>query len=267
MKKARIFSAICLLLCGCLIAQAQRNKQPMPQNQNAAATTAAECEIRDFFNSYAEDLRLHRGEAIAARYDSRGYYRMGNGTKMLVSFEDNKKRFVNKWDGPKSFEWKNLSIEILSADSAVVTALFDWQIGNSESRLYSYTGVLMKRSGKWRIRLEDESGAPLNLTTPITGNSSSAGAFKYLFKGLAGTSIAAHRHSVEQRITIRSGRKFILMGDLTKSTAQIFETGSSFTIPANTWHVEWWETDTIEEIEGTGPMLTERAMPATPRMP
>ncbi|MDQ3714040.1 MAG: cupin domain-containing protein [Acidobacteriota bacterium] len=266
MRKAQFLLTVSLLLCGGLIAEAQKNKQSISQNQNMAATVA-EREIRDFFNSYAEDLRLHRGEAIAARYDSRGYYRMGNGTKTLVSFEDNKKRYMNDWAGPRSFEWKNLSIEVLSKNSAVVTALFDWQIGNSESRLYSYTGVLTKQSGEWRIRLEDESGAPLNLTTPITGNSSAAGAFKYLFKGLAGTSIAAHRHSVEQRITVRSGRKFILMGELTKTTAQIYEAGSSFTIPANTWHVEWWETDTIEEIEGTGPMLTERATPATPRVP
>jgi ketosteroid isomerase-like protein len=267
MRKARFLLAVCLLLYGSSIAEAQKNKQQTPQNQNATNTTGAESEIREFFNSYAEDLRLHRGDAIAARYDSRGYFRMGNGTKTLVSYEDNQKRYLNNWAGPKSFDWKNLSIEVLSPDSAVVTALFDWQIGSSESRLYSYTGLLTKQSGKWRIRLEDESGAPPILTTPITGNSSLAGAFKYLFKGLAGTSIGAHRHSVEQRITVRSGRKFILMGDLTKTTTQIFEAGSIFTIPANTWHVEWWETETIEEIEGTGPMLTERATPATPRVP
>jgi hypothetical protein len=267
MRKARFLLTLYLLLCGGLIAEAQKNKHPIPQNQKAAVTAAADREIREFFDSYAEDLRLHRGEAIAARYDSRGYYRMGNGAKALVSFEDNKKRYLNNWAGPKSFEWKNLSIEILSPDSAVVTALFDWQIGNSESRLYSYTGLLTRQSGKWRIRLEDESGAPPVLTTPITGNSTSTGAFKYFFKGLAGTSTAAHRHSVEQRVTVRSGRKFILLGDLTKTTAQIYEAGSSFTIPANTWHVEWWETDTIEEIEGTGPMLTERATPSTPRVP
>lgn len=266
MRKARFLLASCLLLCCASIVEAQKNKPPMPQNQNPTATIA-EREIKDFFDSYAEDLRLHRGEAIAARYDSRGYYRMGNGNKTLVSFEDNRKRFLDDWTKPKSFEWKELSIEILSPDAAVVTALFDWQIGASEPRLYSYTGVLTKRTGKWRIRLEDESGAPPVLTTRVTGNSSVAGAFKYLYKGLAGASIAAHRHSVEQRVTVRSGRKFILMGDLTKATVQIFEAGSSFTIPANAWHVEWWETETIEEIEGTGPMLTERATPQTPRKP
>jgi ketosteroid isomerase-like protein len=266
MKKERFLLVIYLLICGCLATEAQDNNPPIKQSQNIAST-AAEREIREFFNSYAEDLRLHRGEAIAARYDSRGYYRMGNGTKTLVSFEDNKKRYLNNWVGPKSFEWKDLSIEVLSEDTAMVTALFDWQIGAAESRLYSYTGVLTKQAGKWRIRLEDESGAPLVLTTSITGNSSLRGAFKYLYKGLAGTSLGAHRHSAEQRITVRSGRKFILMGDLTKATVQVYEAGSSFTIPANIWHVEWWETDTVEEIAGAGPMVTQRATPQTPRIP
>lgn len=264
MRKVRFLLAGCLLLCGGLVAEAQKPEIPTPGNQNNAAT---EREIREFFNSYAEDLRRHRGEAIAERYDSRGYFRMGNGTKTLVSFEDNKKRYLSDWAGPKSFEWKDLSIEVLSKDSAVVTALFDWQVGVGEARTYSYTGLLIKQSGKWRIRVEDESGAALTGTTPITGNSSAAGAFKYLYKASAGASVAAHRHSVDLRITVRSGRKFILMGDLTKATVQIFEAGSTFTIPAGTWHVEWWETDTVEEIEGTGPMLTERATPKTPRMP
>jgi hypothetical protein len=256
MRNVRFLILMCLLLCSSLIAAAQT--QP-------AATATAESEIKAFFDSYADDLRLHRGESIADRYDARGYYRMGGGTKTLVSFEENKKRFVNNWAGPKSFAWKDLSIEILSPDSAVVTALFDWQIGDSPLRTYSYTGILTKKSGAWRIRLEDESGAPPVLNTPVSGSISSAGDFKYLYRGLPGASLGAHRHSVEQRITVRSGRKFILMGDLSKASVQVFEAGASLTIPANTWHVEWWETDTVEEIEGTGPMTTERATPQTPR--
>jgi hypothetical protein len=66
-------------------------------------------------------------------------------------------------------------------------------------------------------------------------------------------------------ITVTGGKKFILMGELLTTRVQIFEANSKFVIPANTWHVEWWETATVEEIEGIGPMLTERASPATPR--
>lgn len=109
MKKAQFLLVSCLLLCSALFTTAQKKEVQISQNQNSPAAVVAEREIRDFFNAYAEDLRLHRGEAVAARYDSRGYYRMGNGTKTLVSFEENRKRFVNNWAGPKFFEWKDLS--------------------------------------------------------------------------------------------------------------------------------------------------------------
>lgn len=54
----------------------------------------------------------------------------------------------------------------------------------------------------------------------------------------AAASIAAHRHSVDMKITVREGRKFILMGDLENARVQVFEVGSTFVIPANTWHME-----------------------------
>jgi hypothetical protein len=163
MRKVQVLVAVWLLVFGALGAAGQAGKQGVG---NGPGPAVVERELREFFEAYAEDLRLGRGERIAERYDSRGYYRMGNGAKTLVSFEDNRKRFVTNFVGPKAFAWKDLSVEILAPDAAVVTALFDWQIGSSPSRLYSYTGVLTKRSGKWRIRLEDESGAPPARTAP-----------------------------------------------------------------------------------------------------
>ena len=67
------------------------------------------------------------------------------------------------------------------------------------------------------------------------------------------------------KITVQRGRKFILMGDLDNSLVQRFEAGASFIIPANTWHMEWWEEETVEEIEMMAPWKTERATPITPR--
>ncbi len=114
--------------------------------------------------------------------------------------------------------------------------------------------------------MEDESYTPSDFTTTaISGDRFKPGAFKYIFNAKAGASIAAHRHSVDMHITVTGGKKFILMGELLTTRVQIFEANSKFVIPANTWHVEWWETATVEEIEGIGPMLTERASPATPR--
>jgi hypothetical protein len=161
MRKAQFLLLFYLLFCCCFVTGAQTIKTTTAQNQNDAAIV--EREIKEFFDSYAEDLRQHRREAIANRYDPRGYFRMGNGSKTLVSLEDVKNRYLTKWVGPKSFEWRDISIEVLSPEAAVVVGLFDWQRDAREKETYSYTGLLVKQSGKWRIRLEDESGAPTKL--------------------------------------------------------------------------------------------------------
>lgn len=108
---------------------------------------------------------------------------------------------------------------------------------------------------------------PIPIARPVLGDSSDAGPFRYYFKAPPGASIAAHRHSADMHIIVRTGRKFILMGDLDAGRVQRFEAGSSLVIPANTWHVEWWETETLEEVDGVGPMRTERASPTSPRVP
>jgi hypothetical protein len=116
--------------------------------------------VRAFYDDYAEDLRQARREAIADRYDRRGAYLMGNGSKSLTAFEQIKDRYMTKWSGPKSFEWKDLSVDVLSKDAAAVLARFEWTTAAGKSLNFSYTGVLVKRDGKWRIRVEDESIAP-----------------------------------------------------------------------------------------------------------
>jgi hypothetical protein len=259
MRKVRFVFLFFVILCGGLAADGQ-SSQPQP------GSAAVEREVREFFNSYGEDLRQHRREAIVNRYDSRGYYRVGNGSKSLVSFADVRNQYLTKWTGPKSFEWKDLSIEILSDNAAAVTGLFDWQNDSGWTVTASYTGVLTKQSGKWAIRIEDESVStqPWKINHLI-GDRTKSGPFKYVLRIPPGTSIAAHRHSVDQKITVISGRKFVLMGDLATARAQLYEAGASFVIPAGTWHVEWWEAETQVVAEGVGPMLTEFASPASPR--
>jgi hypothetical protein len=225
--------------------------------------TRTEQEIQKFLTLYAEDIRQHRREAITNRYDRRGYYRMGNGVKTFRSFEETKTHYLTRWVGPKTFEWKNVSIELVSSQSAIVTALFDMTTATGSLVTYSYTGFFNKTSGEWRIRIEDESISPLGYTTQtISGSSSAEGLYKFTLKALPGASIAAHRHSAAMHIKVASGKKFILMGDLDTARVQHFTAGSSFVIPANTWHVEWWEEETVEEIEITAPYRTERASPS-----
>ena len=106
------------------------------------------------------------------------------------------------------------------------------------------------------------------ITRRIEGNPAEPGPFRYYYLAPAGASLSAHRHTADMRITVRSGRKFIIMGaELETARVQRFEPGSTFVIPAGAWHVEWWESDTLEDITGIGPMRSERASPATPRTP
>ena len=169
--------------------------------------------------------------------------------------------------GPKNFEWKDLSFDVLSPSSAAVVGLFDWQHPSGDKATYSYTAVLTKQSGQWRIRVEDESFNSSGLSSKAISGNRTSGPYKYSFTAQPTAAVSAHRHSTAMKITVKSGRKFIIMGDLDTAKVQRFEAGSTLVIPANTWHVEWWETETIEEIEIVAPMRTERATPTTPRTP
>ena len=155
MRRLNLPFLICTVILVLVPASAQDAKVTAGQN-NYVAT--AESELRRFYDSYADDLRQRRREAIADRYDRRGVYMMGNGSKKLDAFEVVKARYLNKWKGPKSFEWHDLSFEILAPDVAVVLGRFEWQTEDGKILKFSYTGVLVKRDGHWRIRVEDESG-------------------------------------------------------------------------------------------------------------
>lgn len=126
--------------------------------QKSGAAAKTEAEIRKFYDDYAEDLKAGRRSAIADRYDPNGSYRMGGGRKSLQTIEQVRDVYMNKWAPPKSFAWKDMSIEILSPEVALVAALFEWPSADGQVRTYSYTGVLVKRGGRWYIRLEDENG-------------------------------------------------------------------------------------------------------------
>ena len=101
----------------------------------------------------------------------------------------------------------------------------------------------------------------------IEGVRSEPGPFREYYRTPATTSLPAHRHTADMHIRVLEGRQFILMGpDLETARVQHFDAGVTFVIPAGTWHVEWFEVDTLVEISGIGPMRTERASPETPRV-
>jgi hypothetical protein len=126
----------------------------------AQSSSDVEKSVLAFYDSYADDLRQHRREGIANRYDRRGVYLMGNGSKRLQTFEQTKDSYLTKWSGPKSFSWKDLSVEVISKNAVAILGKFEWVTQSGQKFDFSYTGVLIKQNGEWRIRIEDESMAP-----------------------------------------------------------------------------------------------------------
>ena len=121
------------------------------------STTQIENEARDFMAAYADDLRAGRRLAIAGRYDKRGAYRVGEGEKTFETPEVIRASYLTQWTPPGTFEWRNLSYEVLSNDAVLVIGLFDWGTGDGRKVAFSYTGLLVRQDGTLRIRLEDES--------------------------------------------------------------------------------------------------------------
>lgn len=158
MRKVLLLLTCSFLFCSHLGVGAQKGETPNPPEQNNSATT--EREIREFLDSYADDLCQHRREAIADRYDPRGVFFLGNGRKTLKSFEAVKNSYQTTWTGPKSFEWKDITVEVLSRDAAVVIGRFEWASSSEKIATFSYTSLLIKHGEKWHIRVEDESNLP-----------------------------------------------------------------------------------------------------------
>lgn len=95
------------------------------------------------------------------------------------------------------------------------------------------------------------------LRRDLVGDPSRPGPFKYQIKVTAGTRVAAHKHSTDVHVKVLSGSMFIIIGEpLESSRVQHFVGGSGFVVPANAWHDEWWDQESVLEAEGVGPVET-----------
>lgn len=121
-----------------------------------------EAEARSFMEAYGRDLLAGDRAAVAARYDAAGAYFVGNGHKEFEPYEAIRARYAGpEWSPPRSFEWRDLSYEVAGPDAVVVTGLFAWGLcPGAPPLVMSYTGLLVRRGGGLRIRLEDESVNP-----------------------------------------------------------------------------------------------------------
>lgn len=101
------------------------------------------------------------------------------------------------------------------------------------------------------------TSVPGVLRRNLAGDPSQPGPFKYQLKIPAGSRAAVHRHSKDVHVKVLSGSMFIIIGEpLERSRVQHFATGSNFVVPANSWHDEWWDEESMLEAEGVGPSET-----------
>jgi hypothetical protein len=103
-----------------------RKLRRKPSLRKDADLSAVEREIKQFYDSYADDLRSNSAARRSPTVTTAGILQPGNGRKELVTFEANKSHYLKDWTGPKSFEWRDLSFEILSPTAASVVGLGDW---------------------------------------------------------------------------------------------------------------------------------------------
>lgn len=159
---ARVERRAARLLTAVLLALAAACAGPSAAPPASAPRGGVEAEARSFMDAYARDLLAGDRAAIAARYDSAGAYFMGNGHKEFMPYEAIRARYSGaEWGPPRSFEWRDLSYEVVGPDAVVVTGLFAWGLcPGAPPLVMSYTGLLVRRAGGLRIRLEDESANP-----------------------------------------------------------------------------------------------------------
>ena len=133
-----------------------------PSAPSAADTAVLLGEARAFMAAYARDIVAGDRAAIGARYDPAGAYQMGMGRKAFRSQAQIVARYAGPgWQRPASFAWRDLSYEALGPDVVLVAGQFDWSPRAGERPVrFSYSGVLRRRDGQLRIRLEDESADP-----------------------------------------------------------------------------------------------------------
>jgi len=133
--------------------------------QISAASDAIAAEAKAFMQEYGDDLRLHRREALADRYSHRGVFLPSESSAGPISFEANAAlyRTSSQWKGPEAFEWRNLFYEVLGPDAVVVVGTFLWRDASKREAIeFSYSNLLVRESGRLRIRVEHEAAKARN---------------------------------------------------------------------------------------------------------
>ena len=118
-------------------------------------------------------------------------------------------------------------------------------------------GSAQTNSGQWQ-----PGKTPGSFRRDLVSNPLQPGPYKYHLKLPAGARPPVHKHASEVHIKVLSGSMFIILGEpLDKSRVKRFPAGSAFVIPAQAWHDEWWDEETVLEVDGVGPLETTNKNP------
>lgn len=132
-------------------------------------------EARAFMESYARDLQAGNREGLADRYDRRGAYMLINGEKLLEPYDSIAARYRTSWRPPATFQWEDLSYEVVGPDAVVVAGRFAWTRAGAPAVRYAYSALLLRQQGALRIRLEDESVDVRAIPRPVCRPDSARG--------------------------------------------------------------------------------------------
>ena len=126
--------------------------------------------MQDWYADYARDLLAEDRAAIIQRYHPDGAWIVRRGVPRLLTFAELVARYQGEaWQPPRSFAWRGLAFDPVGDDGMLVVGQFLWQRPAGTVERMSYTGLLKRVSGHWRIRLEDENLAETFPTPSAAG--------------------------------------------------------------------------------------------------
>jgi hypothetical protein len=88
----------------------------------------------------------------------------------------------------------------------------------------------------------------------IHGNPAEPGPFAYRIWFPADYNVAAHRHPVDEHVTVLWGTLYAGMGDkLDREKSTPYRAAGYFSMPANHAHYVWTREETLIQVQGVGP--------------
>ena len=142
-----------LVFAGSGVAAAQDIASPPSQ---AEAEPAITVEARAMMEAYADALRAGDRAAIADLYDRRGAWLFWEGQGAFRSHDAITRRYLEQWEPPAAFDWRDLVFVPTGPDTITVGGAFDWTAPGEAPLPAFYHGQFVRQDGRLRIQIEHE---------------------------------------------------------------------------------------------------------------